>query len=317
MAKYHCDLEFRHFRYFVAAAEFGSFRKAAVALNRSQSAVSRQIVDLEDKIGASLFHRHSWGVSLTYAGERFLRRARLIVRNVGDGAADIAAVGRSEVGRVKIGLFSSIASGFLAELLRSYDDRHPKVLVELSDGSPTEHVAAIRALSLDVAFLTGTQGWADCDTEHLWSEGVFAVLPEDHMLAKRDELEWDDLGSETFIVNDAGPGQEIQDYLIQRLAGWGHHPEIRVHNIGRENLLPMVSFGRGLTVVSEAMTAAHFPGICYRRIKGEVLPFSAVWLPRNDNPALRRLLSLARTIARRSRDTKRLPSRMQQSAVPS
>ena len=103
--KFLSEISICHLFCFVVACERGSFRKAAVALNRNQSAVSRQIVDLEDTIGASLFHRHSWGVSLTYAGERFLRRARLIVRSVGDGAADIAAIGRPKLAASKSDYF--------------------------------------------------------------------------------------------------------------------------------------------------------------------------------------------------------------------
>jgi hypothetical protein len=49
---------------------------------------------------------------------------------------------------------------------------------------------------------------------------------------------------------------------------------------------------------AEATTVAQFPGIAYLRMVGEILPFSVVWSPRNDNPACRRLLSLARSIAR-------------------
>lgn len=57
------SIELRHLRYFVAAAEHGSFRKTGPALGRSQAAISRSIGDLEDQIGASLFHRHTWGGS--------------------------------------------------------------------------------------------------------------------------------------------------------------------------------------------------------------------------------------------------------------
>jgi hypothetical protein len=63
-------------------------------------------------------------------------------------------------------------------------------------------------------------------------------------------------------------------------------------------MLSLVAVGRGLTLTSEATTVAQIPGITYRRMAGEVLPFSAVWSARNDNPACRRLLSLARSIAR-------------------
>lgn len=56
-------IELRHLRYFIAAAEHGSFRKAGVALHVQESAVSRRIRDIEDRLGASLFQRHNGGVS--------------------------------------------------------------------------------------------------------------------------------------------------------------------------------------------------------------------------------------------------------------
>ena len=291
-------IELRHLRYFVAAAEHGSFRKAGTALQIQESTISRRVRDLEDRLGAALFNRHSGGVCLTYAGERFLRRSRQIIRSVEEGAQDIASAGRSEDGKVRIGIYSSIASGFLAELLHAYGRRHARVRIELVDGNPAEHVAAIRLLKLDVAFLTGARDWSDCDRVDLWSERVFAVLAGDHRLAAREELSWRDLAEEAFIVSEAAPGQEIHDHLVRCLAELGRHPEIQVQSVGRDNLLPLVALGRGLTLVSEAMTVAQFPGIAYRPIAGEVLPFSAVWSPRNDNPAFRRLLSLARTMAR-------------------
>lgn len=166
-----CDsIELRHLRYFVAAAEHGGFRKAGAAIGIQQSAISRRIRDLEDRLGASLFHRHSGGVRLTFAGKRFLPRARRIIRSLAESTEDIALVGRSEEGRVRIGIYSSFASGFLAEVLRNYSARHDRVRIELVDGNPDEHVAAIRGLHLDVAFVTGERDWQECDRVHLWSE---------------------------------------------------------------------------------------------------------------------------------------------------
>ena len=73
-------LRLRHIHYFVTASEQGSFRKAAALLHIQESAVSRRIRDLEDRLGASLFHRHPGGVSLTVAGQRFLRRVRVALQ---------------------------------------------------------------------------------------------------------------------------------------------------------------------------------------------------------------------------------------------
>ena len=290
-------VELRHLRYFVAVVEHGSFRKAGAAVGRSQAAISRSIAKLEDEIGASLFHRHTWGVSQTYAGQRFLVHARRVIRTVGEGAREVASAGRSEKGRVRIGIYSSIASGFLAELLEVYGRRHSAVRIEVADGTPAEHVAAIRQLNLDVAFITGTRDWPDCERVLLWSERVFVVLPDHHALANREEVVWRDLADESFIVSETAPGQEIYDHLVRRLADLGRHPEIQVQYVGRDNLVPLVALGRGLTLVSEAITVAQFPGVVYRPILGEVLPFSAVWSASNDNPAFRRFLSLAKAMA--------------------
>ena len=290
-------VELRHLRYFVAVVEHGSFRKAGAAVGRSQAAISRSIAKLEDEIGASLFHRHTWGVSQTYAGQRFLVHARRVIRTVGEGAREVASAGRSEKGRVRIGIYSSIASGFLAELLEVYGRRHSAVRIEVADGNPAEHVAAIRQLNLDVAFITGTRDLPDCERVLLWSERVFVVLPDHHALANREEVVWRDLADESFIVSETAPGQEIYDHLVRRLADLGRHPEIQVQYVGRDNLVPLVALGRGLTLVSEAITVAQFPGVVYRPILGEVLPFSAVWSASNDNPAFRRFLSLAKAMA--------------------
>jgi DNA-binding transcriptional LysR family regulator len=294
-------IELRHIRYFVAASEQGSLRKAAMLLNIQESAVSRRIRDLEDRLGASLFHRHHGGVSLTVAGQRFLRRVRIALHQIEVGINDVAAIGRSEDGIIKVGIFSSLASGFLFDLMKAFDAKHPRVVVELIESNPSIHVAAIRRLQLDVAFITGTTEWPDCETEQLWSERVFAVLPTEHRLVTKLALNWDDLAGENFIVSDAAPGPEIYDYLIQRLAGLGHHPNIHPHYVGRDVLLSMVAIGRGLTLTSEATTGAQIPGIVYRPIMGEVLPFSAISSRRNDNPVCRRFLSLARTLARTDR----------------
>jgi DNA-binding transcriptional LysR family regulator len=262
-----------------------------------QSSVSRCIRDLEDRLGTSLFHRHRSGVSLNRAGHQFLPRARQTIRGLDESLHAIALLGRSENGRIKIGIYSSIASGFLAELLRSFGDQHNDVQIQLIDGNPEEHLAAIRQLELDVAFLTGTRAWQDCDSAFMWSEGVFVVLPERHELAIRTAVDWRELSGEAFMVSETAPGQEIYDYLVRKLADLSWHPDIHVQSVGRDNLLSLVAIGRGLTVVSEAMTATNHPGVVFRPIKGERLPFSAIWSPNNDNPAFRRLLSMATTKA--------------------
>lgn len=292
-------IELRHLRYVVEAAERGSFRGAARALNVHESAISRRIRDLEDEIGVALFIRHHGGVNLTHAGQRFIVRARKAIRHVGQAALDVGSFGRGEAGIVRIGIFSSLASGFLAELLRAYMAANPGVRPDLVEGGPSEHIAAVQRFQTDVAFLTGEPLAYGCDRTVLWNERVYVALPSDHELASMNEISWADLRDRHFIVSDTDPGPEIHDYLIKHLADLGHHPSVERHGVGRDNLMHLVAIGRGLTLTSEATTATHFPDVVFRLLADEVLPFCAIWSPQNDNPAMRRLLSLARTMSKR------------------
>jgi len=291
-------IQVRHIHYMIAAADHGSFRRAAAALGVQESAISRRIRELEERLGTAFFIRSPGGVMLTPAGKQFVQRGRKALSEIGFAKAEVAAIGRAEDGHVRIGIFSSLASGFLSDLIQSFGARHTAVKLTFTDGNPAEHVAAIRQHRLDIAFLTGTAEWPGCNCQQLWSERIYVVLPAGHRLADDVEIQFADLAGESFIVSESAPGEEIHDYLVKRLADLGQHPEIHQQAVGRDNLMRLVALGRGLTVTSEATTAAQIPGIIFRPIAGEILPFCAVWSPHNDNPALRRLLDLAQSMAR-------------------
>lgn len=292
-------IELRHLRYVIAAAEQSSFRAAARVLSVHESAISRRVRDLEDEIGVALFIRHRCGVDLTDAGQRFLIRARKALNQVGHAAIEAGSFGRGEVGTVRIGIFSSLASGFLPDLLRAYVDANPHVRPDLIEGGPSRHIAAIQRHQIDIAFLTGSPNADGCDVVHLWNERILVAMPKEHDLVSIKEINWEHLQDRHFIVSENDPGPEIHDYLVKHLCGLGRHPSIERHRVGRDNLMHLVAMGQGLTLVHEAARAARFPGVDYRPLDDEMLPFCAIWSPHNDNPALRRLLSLAKTMSKR------------------
>lgn len=286
--------EIRHVRYFLAAADHGSFRKAGIWLDVQESAVSRRIRDLEDRLGASLFQRHSGGVRLTLAGERFLDRVRHALRDIEAGAFDVAAIGQVKAGRIKIGTTPGAVSDFLVDLLRDYDRAHAGVRIDFLESDAAEQVAALRRQEIDVALAAGSGRWDGCEAMPLWSEPVFVVLHDKHHLADRTEVDWHHLAEERFIgdrVGQSGIGFGLQDRR-HAAVDW---PVIPVWS-GRSDRahLPLVALRRGVSLTCGAMIIPEFPGVVYRPIVGEKLPFSAFWLRSNDNPALRRLLAMAR-----------------------
>ena len=291
------EFELRHLRYLLATADLGGIRRAARSLSVEPSTISRGIRDLEDNIGAALFIRGYGGVTLTHAGELFIRRMRRVMSELTHATKDVGVIGRGQEGVIRIGLISSIASGFIAELLDAYAVHHAGVRIEYVEGGVIDHVPAVQQHRLDVAFLTGIPAAEGCELAHLWNERVFAVMSARHELAEKEEIAWTDLRNLEFIVSEAAPGPEIHDYLVKHLAELGNRPSVQQHAVYRDTLMQIVANGQGLTLTSEATVATQFPGVVYRPLAGESLPFCAVWSPRNDNPAFRRFLSLAKVIS--------------------
>lgn len=290
-------------RYLIAAAENGSFRRAAEALHVEQSSISRAISQLEDDLGVSLFERRYTGSYLTDAGKRLLRETKPALEQL-DLAEKMAAVaGRAEVGVVRVGILTSLAGGFLRKLVSCYAIQNPTITIDIRDGGRDEHVAAIRRRRLDVAFVTGHCEIAGCQTSPLWEERVHVALPKTHVLAGSRQVEWQELRSECFIVSRSAPGPEVHDYIIRRAADYSTYPKVLYKAVVQETLMNLVSLGQGITLVSAAWADVKLPNLVLRPLvdPADMVPFSAVWSHQNDNPALRRFISVAHTLAGRVR----------------
>lgn len=296
--------------------DHGSFRKAAETLGVRPSVVSRRVSNLEDMIGVSLFSRTSKGVQSTVAGNEFLRRGRIVVADIASLVAIGVQNGRVAAGRLRLGIVASIASSFAHDLLESFLADFPDVELEVVEGSLRENTAAVRALLLDFAFVSGMPLCPGCELEELWRERVFVALHTRHPLASHAYIAWRELDEERFIVSRGDPGPEIQDYIIRGLADLGRHPVVAQVAVQRETLLGMVGLGQGLSLVGEAEAGVIYPGVVFRPLEHEEIPFSIVWSSRNDNPAFRRFLSLSRNRAA-ARSVSRISSRAETASAAS
>ena len=140
------NLTLRQLRYFEALARNGHFGRAAEACAVSQPALSLQIRDLEESLGAALFERSPRQVRLTRFGEEFAPRVREILRAV-DELTDVARASQSWLsGRLRIGVIPTVAPYLLPTIVGNLNRLHPgldihvretqtaKLLRELSEG---------------------------------------------------------------------------------------------------------------------------------------------------------------------------------------
>lgn len=153
---------------------------------------------------------------------------------------------------------------------------------------------------MDVAILIDSPSAPGCVVEPLWVEPIFVAVSAKSALAAIAELQWHHIASQSFIVSMVGPGSDIQDIVMQHLAELGHRPAVELRPVQRGGLLGLVSLGVGITLVGKAEAAVTYPGVVFRPLEREMLPYCAVWAENNDNPALRRFLSLARAQMRKA-----------------
>ena len=293
-----CNVEVRHLRFVVTAAEEGSFRRASTKLGVRESTISRQIRDLEDALGSSLFIRRRTGVFPTQAGETFVQRARCALTQIEYAVRDVGVIGCGGNGIVRIGLFPSVATGFVAELISRFGEHHSEVQLEFVEGGPIELIPAIRRHELDIAFVSEPEESDGFNCIRCWTEQIYVVLARGDPLACRSAISFDDIRDRRFIVTEVAPGKDIESFLFRKLSTLGHRPNILRDSVSRQTLMQLVACGRGITLASASVVEARFAGVVYRPLTACSLPFCGIWSDENDNPAFRQLLSAAMALSK-------------------
>jgi len=280
----------------LAVAEHLNFRHAASALGVSQSCVSTRIKQLEQDLGILLFERRHRGVGLTEAGRHFLEHVATGIEHLEHAVRTAGAVARGEQGRLRIGLYSAVAAGFLAKLLGQFRELHPAVDLQIIEGRARDTIREVREARLDVAFVVGVPPAGDGHSKPLWTEGRAGAVREGHPLAAAEGVRWPELAGEPFLARSNGAGPQVYDHTVRRLAEHLSQPRVQRFDVERDTLMSMVAQGYGITLTSEAAAQVLFPGIVFRPILDEREPitFSALWSPHNRNQALLRLLALAK-----------------------
>lgn len=287
----------------LSVAEHLNFRHAANVLGVTQSSVSTRIKALEETLGVLLFERRHRGVRLTEAGHRFVAEVSVGISHLDHAIRTAGAIATGVEGQLAIGLHTSIAAGFLADLRQRYRAAYPAIEQIITEGKSSETIGFVRDGKLDVAFVVNTPAPPDCHSRDLWWEPVVVTLPADHPLALMPSVTWDDLATEVFLARQGASGPQVFEHVVRRVTERGQSPQVQRCDVGRDTLMHLVASGDGITLTTEAASHVPFPGVAFRPIADETeqARFSAIWSPHNRNPALRNLLDLAADMAKSKR----------------
>jgi LysR family transcriptional regulator, carnitine catabolism transcriptional activator len=170
-----------------------NFRQSADQLHLSQSALSTQIMRIEDDLGVRLFDRTTRTVRLTVAGEVFLQKA-LVLRNVFRDALDaIGGAASGAQGSVAVAALPSLAATLLPPVLMRYHEAHPAVELKVYDTLSGAAFDLVRAGDVDFALTAADPQQADLQYEPIMSDRFVLMVPIDHRLARaKGAIRWAD-----------------------------------------------------------------------------------------------------------------------------
>ena len=198
-------MEIRQLRAFVAIAEAGTFTAGAKRVHVTQAAISMQIRQLENELGARLFVRAPRRVVLTEAGEHLLHRARHILREHDAAQDEIAELAGAERGRLRIGSASAmVLTDPLPKILKELRRQHPRVEVSVSSGTSEFLVSQILGGELDLAFVSLPVEARGIQTERLNEDQLVAIASSRHRLAKQKAVSAYTLAGEKLILGERG-----------------------------------------------------------------------------------------------------------------
>ncbi len=212
----------------------------------SQSGISRMINDLEKEWGFSLLERCHTGVRLTGAGEKLLPYAQHFCDGYMDLQSEVDALRGARTGKIRIGVFSSVATHWIPAVIKAFQHDYPLVDYELLLGDYKEIEEWIRSGRVDCGFLI-TSVASDLETIPLMQDPFLAVLPENHPLTAKEKVSLSALCEEPFLLLERGSNTEIADLFKKH----GCIPQVNFTTWDDYAIMAMAESGLGVGILPE------------------------------------------------------------------
>jgi DNA-binding transcriptional LysR family regulator len=278
-------VDFSKLDVFARVAASGSLSKAAVALDTTSSALSRQMTLLEKEFGGRLFHRTGRGLVLTDLGQRILPRVQALLQEAAELAQEIKSTAGMPAGEVRLGVLAAPAASLLPPLYNQLRELHPAVRLHVLEGSTGQMDEWIAAGHVDIA-LVARQGSKLSSNEHpLAASHSYLVAAAGDPLVRNPTTEFSALSGLPLIL--PGPPNGMRRALEQLMK--------------QRNLTMNVAMQADSLLVQVAMAAQGCGYVLLpRHAVAEWLKAGTLRASRIVNPGLTRTVALTATTQRPS-----------------
>lgn len=238
---------------FMVVAEYESFRAAAEKLNRSHSAISAQIRQLEGQLGVQLFERSTRRVKLTDEGLHLKESAQRAMYEVSLGMRRIKEAVDLRRGQISLACSSSIAAGYLPQILTDFVIEFPEVAVSVRELPTPLLLTALRQKEVDFA-VGPVVSDADFDFETILVEPLYALVPQRLLAGSAKEIRLKDLAK--FPILLAAPATTMRRIVDAVMKEQGITLSTRYQFMQSQTLIAMAGAGLGAAILPESSMMA-------------------------------------------------------------
>lgn len=243
-------MELRQLHYFIKVAQKQHVTQASEELHVAQSAVSRQIHQLEQELGVSLFVQKGRNLQLTPVGKLFLDRVENIFTDLERAVREVREFLDPELGEVRIGFPHSMGISLLPTVVAQFRKAHPGVKFRLRQGTYSSLLRDVISGEIDLSFVSPFPESHDLVTgELLLTEELYAVVPVNHPLAEREEIRLDELSGDPFVMfSDA---YSLRSIVLDGCRAAGFVPQIGFEGEETDTIRGLVAAGLGVGLLPE------------------------------------------------------------------
>src|SRR5688572_15150324 len=248
------SLNLNHLAVFHAVAETGSVTAGAHRLMVSQTAVSKQVKELERALQTRLFDRQAKGVRLTDSGTALADYARRIFALAAEAESAVSDLSGMRRGSLAVGASPTLGTYLLPRALVYFRQRFPGISVRLE----IEHSHLLRARlnegALDLGVTEADVHWPELEATLLSTDELVAIAPAGHPLARKRKVTPAELCREPFVVRETG--SQTRSLVERALAekGYAINPVLSLGST--EAVKQAVAAGLGVAMVSKMVAAA-------------------------------------------------------------
>jgi len=233
-------LEFKHLKNIIAIAEEGTITAASTRIALAQSALSRQINDLEEALHIQIFERDRVGMTLTPAGESLVRFGRELLQTRTEVVRAVQAIHEATMRPFRLGFTPFVEHQVIATVCDAYRDLFPKGTILPENGDTEDVIERLRTAELDAALVTLPVLPNGYRVQPVMHEPLVVCLRKDDPLAQEDELRTESLNGRLATFSDPRHHPRAHTRLLEMLEGQGIKPKLSNPTFNSEHVQWMV-----------------------------------------------------------------------------